>query len=76
MALAADKAGFTVEKTFDDSTSGQFIGSEAYRRDVPVTDPKIARMFGPKRIWQWEKRTERLNRQGCGDQTAFLLRAT
>ena len=55
MALAADTVGLRVEKTFDDSNLGQFMGSEAYRRDVAVTDPKILRMFGPKRIWEWEK---------------------
>jgi SAM-dependent methyltransferase len=75
MAIAADRAGLRVEKTFDDSTLGQFIGSEAYRRDVALTDPKILRMFGPKRIWKWEKRAEQLNRQGRGDQAGFVLRA-
>jgi SAM-dependent methyltransferase len=79
MAVAADKAGLRVEKTFDDSTAGQFIGSETYRRDVPLTDPKILekilRMFGPKKIWEWEKRAEWLNRQGRGDQAGFVLRA-
>lgn len=75
MVLAADKAGLRVEKTFDDSNLGQFMGSEAYRRDVSVTDPKILRMFGPNRIWEWEKRAERLNRQRRGDQTGFVLRA-
>ncbi|MCV7398945.1 class I SAM-dependent methyltransferase [Mycobacterium fragae] len=75
MAIAADRAGLRVEMTFDDSTLGQFIGSEAYRRDVALTEPKILRMFGPKRIWDWEKHAERLNRQGRGDQTGFVLRA-
>jgi hypothetical protein len=75
MALAADRVGLRMEKTIDDSTLGQFMGSEAYRRDVPVTDPKILRLFTPKRIWEWEKRAERLNRQGRGDQTGFVLRA-
>jgi SAM-dependent methyltransferase len=75
MALAADRAGLRVEMAFDDSTLGQFVGSEAYRRDVALTDPKILRMFGPKRIWEWEKRAKRLNRQGRGDQAGFVLRA-
>jgi SAM-dependent methyltransferase len=75
MALAAERAGLRVEQTFDDSNLGQFMGSEAHRRDVAVTDPKILRMFGPKQIWEWEKRADRLNRQGRGDQTGFVLRA-
>jgi hypothetical protein len=76
MALAADRIGLRVEKTFDDSNlASQFMASEAYRRDVAMTDPKFLRMFGPKRIWEWEKRAQRLNRQGRGDQTGFVLRA-
>ncbi|MUM21702.1 class I SAM-dependent methyltransferase [Mycobacterium sp. CBMA271] len=75
MSLAAERAGLRVEQTFDDSTFGQFTGSEAYRGDVPVTDPKILRMFRPKQIWAWEKRAKELNLQNRGDQTGFVLRA-
>ncbi|ALR13625.1 methyltransferase [Mycobacteroides saopaulense] len=75
MALAADRAGLRVERTFDDSTFGQFSGSEAYRGDVSVTDPKILTMFRPRQIWEWEKRAKRLNQQNRGDQTGFVLRA-
>ncbi|MDH6193920.1 SAM-dependent methyltransferase [Mycobacterium frederiksbergense] len=75
MAMAAEKAGLRVDRTFDDSNLGQFLGSEAYRRDVAVTDPKILRMFGPKQLWEWEKRAVWLNQQGRGDQTGFVLRA-
>lgn len=74
MALAAERAGLRVDQTFDDSTFGQFTGSEAYRDDVPVTDPKILRMFRPKQIWEWEKRATQLNQQNRGDQTGFVLR--
>lgn len=75
MAMAAESAGMRVVRTFDDSNLGQFLGSEAYRRDVSVTDPKILRLFGPKQLWEWEKRARLLNRQGRGDQTGFVLRA-
>jgi SAM-dependent methyltransferase len=78
MALAADAVGLRVEKTIDDSTSGQFIGSESYRRDIGLTELKdlrtILQMFGLKQIWNWEKRAKSLNRQGRGDQTGFVLR--
>jgi len=74
MALAAEKAGLRVTKTFDDSTLGQFMGSEAYRGDVAVTDPQILRMFGFKQIWAWEKRAVQLNHERRGDQTGFVLR--
>ncbi|OMB97781.1 methyltransferase [Mycobacterium sp. NS-7484] len=75
MEMAAGQAGLRVDRTFDDSTLGQFLGSEAYRRDVAVTDPKILRLFGPKQLWEWEKRAVWLNRNGRGDQTGFVLRA-
>lgn len=75
MAMAAERAGLRVDETFDDSTLGQFLGSEAYRRDVAVTDPKILRLFGAKQLWDWEKRAVRLNHDGRGDQTGFVLRA-
>ncbi|ASW88259.1 methyltransferase [Mycobacterium intracellulare] len=79
MELAADSAGLRVGKTFDDSTFFQFIGSEAYRHDIALTDPKlfwkIVRIFGLKQIWSWQKRAEALNRQGRGDWTGFVLRA-
>lgn len=79
MALAADKVGLRVAKNFDDATFLQFIGSEAYRRDIALTDPamfwKIVRAFGPKQIWAWQKDAERLNRQGRGDWTGFVLGA-
>ncbi|WP_326545288.1 class I SAM-dependent methyltransferase [Mycolicibacterium sp. ND9-15] len=75
MRMAAESAGLRVEQTFDDSNLGQFMGSEAYRRGVAVTDPKILRMFGPRQIWEWEKRADRLNRKGRGDQAGFVLRA-
>ncbi|OBB97245.1 methyltransferase [Mycobacterium sp. 852002-30065_SCH5024008] len=75
MALAADRAGLRVEKTFDDSAGFQFMASEAYRRDVALTDPKIRQTFGWKQLWDWEKRAEQLNREGRGDQVGFVLRA-
>jgi hypothetical protein len=79
MALAADTAGLRLEKSFDDSNSGQFIGSEAYRRDIPLNELKslgyVVRTFGLKQIWDWERRATRLNRQCRGDMTGFVLKA-
>jgi hypothetical protein len=45
-----------MEKPFDDSTSGLFIGRESYGRDDALTDAKICRLFGPKRIWDRKAR--------------------
>lgn len=79
MAMAADTVGFRVDKTFDDSNSSQFFGSEAYRNDTALSEIKglghIFRDFGLRKMWHWEKHSARLNRQGRGDQTGFVLRA-
>ncbi|CAJ1510888.1 class I SAM-dependent methyltransferase [[Mycobacterium] burgundiense] len=79
MALAAEAVGLQVVDTWDDSNSSQFFGSEAYRRDIALPEIKsfveLLRIFGPKQMWRWERRSERLNREGRGDQTAFVLRA-
>lgn len=79
MRLIAEAAGLRVERTFDDSTFFQFIGSEAYRHDIPLTDPKIlwkvVRIFGLKQIWNWQRRAESLNRQARGDWAGFVLRS-
>ena len=75
MAVAADRVGLRVDRTFDDSNELQFFGSEAYRRDVTLTDPKIRQIFRHKQIKDWRKLAERLNLQGRGDQTGFVLRA-
>ena len=79
MALAADAVGLRVDYASDDSSVAQFVGSEAYRRDIPLTELKsirsLLRLFGARRIWVWDRRAARLNRQGRGDQTGFVLRA-
>ena len=78
MALAAQSVGLRVDETYDDSSFLQFIASEAYRRDVPLNDPellpKMVRVFGYKQIWDWQRRAQKLNRQGRGDWTGFVLR--
>jgi SAM-dependent methyltransferase len=76
MALAANSVGLRVEKTVDDSNSAQFVASEAYQRDIAMNElsrQNPFKLFGLKQIWAWEKRAERLNQQGLGDQTGFVL---
>lgn len=79
MAAAAKTAGLSVEETYDDSSFIQFLASEAYRRDIPLSDPglygKMVKVFGPKQVWDWQRRAQKLNRQGRGDWTGFVLRA-
>lgn len=58
MALAANTVGLRIEKTFDDSNLAQFVSSEAYRRDIAMSELKslrnLVRIFGAKQIWNWE----------------------
>ncbi|WP_006245479.1 class I SAM-dependent methyltransferase [Mycolicibacterium tusciae] len=79
MELAADAAGFRVNQTFDDSNSAQFFGSEAHQRDIAATELKslwhLVRLFGLKQLYDWERRSERLNRQSLGDMVGFVLRS-
>jgi len=79
MALAAGAAGLRVDRTSDDSSVAQFIGSEAYRRDIPLTEltslRSLLKLFGARQILGWDRRAARLNRQGRGDQTGFVLRS-
>lgn len=79
MARAADAVGLRVNRTSDDSSVAQFIGSEAYRRDIPLTEltslRSLLKLFGARQIWGWDRLAARLNRQGRGDQTGFVLRA-
>jgi SAM-dependent methyltransferase len=74
MARAANSAGLRVDETIDDSFALQFSGSEKYRRDVPLRDPRGRKLFGPLKIWKWEKEAALLNAQGRGDQAGFVLR--
>lgn len=79
MELAADTVGMQLEQVWDDSNSSQFFGSECYRRDIPLPEIKsllnLIRIFGLKQILGWERRSNRLNRHGRGDQAGFVLRA-
>ena len=57
----ADTILLRTEKPFDESTSGLFIGRESYGRDGALTNAKICRLFGPKRIWDPLARMLRVN---------------
>lgn len=77
--LAAEKAGFSVQRTVDDSNSFQFWGSEQVARGVPLIDAMrggddyLRNAFG-NRMDDWEQEAEKLNSIGDGDQACFYLR--
>jgi len=76
----AEGLGFRLEKVVYDSTEFQFWGSEQYRRDIPLNDPRshndpaTGTLFSPEAMLAWTARSELLNDQGKGDQACFYLR--
>jgi SAM-dependent methyltransferase len=77
--LAAE-AGLRVERVVYDSTEFQFWGSEQYRRDIPLTDPRSlwidprSKLFSESQIAAWRAEAEALNAEGRGDMACFYLR--
>lgn len=75
----AASCGFKTEKVSYDSSAFQFWGSEQYRRDIPLNDPRShtgqsGSVFSDSEISIWQEKAERLNAEGRGDQAAFYLR--
>ena len=72
MESMAREAGFALEKTIDDSEAFQFIGSELYRRGVPLQCRTTH--FGRADVMRFAQRARELNALHRGDQAAFILR--
>jgi SAM-dependent methyltransferase len=75
--VLARQTGFAVAEVVYDSTAFQFWGSEQYRRDIPLHDPRSYLMdrsaFSRSEIAAFEARARRLNEAGRGDQACFYL---
>jgi SAM-dependent methyltransferase len=82
MSALAQRTGMTVSRVFFDSYSLQFWGSEQYRRDIPLRDPRSyaetqgTELFTAREIEDFECRANDLNRQGIGDSAGFVMRAS
>jgi hypothetical protein len=80
LALLAEGAGLEIEAVEHDSYALQFWGSEQYRRDIPLMSEQSYRwgagapVFTTEQIAGWATESERLNREGRGDQAAVYLR--
>lgn len=76
----ASNANLEISKIVYDSTSFQFVGSELYRRDIPlrpITAAEVearAAAFTPAQLDAFEQQAQALNSQGRGDQAAFYLK--
>lgn len=79
MRALAEAAGLRVDSVEFDSDELQFWGSEQYRRDIPLHDPRSwladpeASLFTPKDLRSFRRRAQALNREGAGDQACFIL---
>jgi SAM-dependent methyltransferase len=75
---AAAEAGLGLVKKQYDSTGFQFWGSEQYLLDIPLADPRSVQNggdnFGAGKLAQFERQARVLNKEGKGDQAAFLLK--
>jgi SAM-dependent methyltransferase len=80
IALLAKQAGWEILQVVYDSTAFQFWGSEQYRQDIPLLDPRsyqvnpAASIFTRADIAAFESRARQLNEDGRGDQACFYLR--
>jgi SAM-dependent methyltransferase len=71
--------GFRVVRVADDSDSAQFWASEQIRRRIPLASPEShyldprGSVFSARQAMGWERRARELNRQGRGDQAAWVI---
>lgn len=79
MDILAKKTGFTIQEVVFDSTAFQFLGSELYREDIPLTMPEthswyhFEDKFTPEQIAAYESRAKALNAARRGDSARFYL---
>lgn len=78
VCLLAEKLGLKIISYTHDSTAFQFLGSELYKRDIPLCNAlkngKISQQyFSTAEVQKFEHLTERVNTEGCGDQVFVFL---
>jgi len=79
LRVVASSAGFDVSEVFYDSWGFQFWGSELYRRDIPLNDPrspvvnKKNPLFSASQMREFERRAQLANGAGEGDQIVAVL---
>jgi len=75
----AKKSGLKVLDFWNDSDPMQFWGSEQYRQDIPLTDPrsysqdKNTLIFSSKQILKYKEEAVALNKKGKGDWICVVL---
>jgi SAM-dependent methyltransferase len=80
MQILTREADLTIKHVVFDSDGYQFWGSEQYKRDIPLQDPrsyfvsKRNSIFSKKDLAEFSARAEDLNLNGGGDSAAFYLK--
>jgi SAM-dependent methyltransferase len=69
----AERLGFRVDETIDDSSEFQFWASEMYSRNIALRSKSFEQIFSTKQIDEFRERATELNSKGLGDQTAFII---
>jgi SAM-dependent methyltransferase len=78
--LLAEQCDLVVQSIIYDSDGFQFWGSELYRRDIPLLDPRSPRMgsheiFSAAELDEFDRRATLLNAENDGDQIVAVLAA-
>lgn len=79
MKILAERTGFKIHDVVFDSIAFQFIGSEFYKKDIPLHDPETHKPFPAKAVLSkqernfFRKEAKRLNESKMGDQAIFYL---
>lgn len=78
--MLAEQTGFEIRKTFFDSSSFQFLGSELYKKNIPLfsksDDYKLfsfEKLFDRNQMENFENRAKELNKKQRGDSAVFYL---
>jgi SAM-dependent methyltransferase len=80
MEILCASSDLEVENVVDEGNESQFLGSEQYRRSIPLVDKRsfASGRFPYVRGWlrdrEYRRRAEELNRLGQGDWASFTLR--
>lgn len=75
IGILAAEAGLKIDNIVYDSTPSQFIISELYSRDIPLTESsQIGKLFSRQEITRFRTRTKEFNRTAQGDQAVFYLK--
>jgi 2-polyprenyl-3-methyl-5-hydroxy-6-metoxy-1,4-benzoquinol methylase len=68
-------ASLKVEKIIFDSYNFQFLGSERYMMNIPLSNPLLdSDIFSKAEIKYYQQKAERLNKVNAGDSCAFIIK--